>query len=333
MCSAYHKGTLYPVYGGMIASIKKYWNESSFDNIRMMSVSGINEIDKVLHGIENKKLEKPLFIEFLACSGGCINGPGSKNDTSTALKHLAVLDYADGTKDLVSEAITKNTPDLTGVLPVTSHDESTHSEDDIQGALRTVGKYCLEDELNCACCGYDTCRAFACAMLDKRAEKTMCLSYMRKLAQKKANGLIQAIPSGVVICDRHLNIVECNKNFAKLMGADIEEMYAALPGLEGADLEKITDTARFFGDVLDLNGPDVIEREVRVGKKIFHVTVFAIEKEECAGGVIEDVTAHQVQRNRIMNQAKKVIDKNLSVVKKIAFLIGEKAAETEARLN
>ena len=170
-------------------------------------------------------------------------------------------------------------------------------------------------------------------MLDKRAEKTMCLSYMRKLAQKKANGLIQAIPSGVVIADRNLNIVECNKNFAKLMGPEIEEMYNALPGLEGADLSKITALSRFFADVLDINGPDLIEREVRDGKKIFHVSVFEIGKDDCVGGVIEDITAPQVQRNRIISQAKKVIDKNLSVVQKIAFLLGENAAETESMLN
>ena len=40
-----------------------------------------------------------------------------------------------------------------------------------------------------------------------------------------------------------------------------------------------------------------------------------------------------MQRNRIISQAKKVIDKNLSVVQKIAFLLGENAAETESMLN
>lgn len=117
------------------------------------------------------------------------------------------------------------------------------------------------------------------------------------------------------------------------MGPEIEEMYNALPGLEGADLSKITALSRFFADVLDINGPNLIEREVRDGKKIFHVSVFEIGKDDCVGGVIEDVTAPQVQRNRIISQAKKVIDKNLSVVQKIAFLLGENAAETESMLN
>ena len=117
------------------------------------------------------------------------------------------------------------------------------------------------------------------------------------------------------------------------MGKEIEDMYDDLPGLEGADLSKITELSRFFADVLDKNGPDVIERDVKENNKIFHITVFSIEKEEIVGAVIEDITVPQVRKNRIMSQAKKVIDKNLAVVQKIAYLLGENAAETESILN
>ena len=328
------KGALYPVDGGMCSAIKKYLEgNENLDKIRMVSVSGIDQIPSVLEGISTETLKEPLFIEFLSCAGGCINGPGTSVAGSTALKQLAVVDYAKPAENIVNKEILETKIQLKANLEVGKAISHNYSQEEIRKALRSVGKYSSADELNCSCCGYDTCKDFACAMLDKRAEKTMCLSYMRKLAQKKANGLIQAIPSGVVIADRNLNIVECNKNFAKLMGPEIEEMYNALPGLEGADLSKITALSRFFADVLDINGPDLIEREVRDGKKIFHVSVFEIGKDDCVGGVIEDITAPQVQRNRIISQAKKVIDKNLSVVQKIAFLLGENAAETESMLN
>jgi PAS domain-containing protein len=55
---------------------------------------------------------------------------------------------------------------------------------------------------------------------------------MRKLALKKANGLIKVIPSGVVICDSRLGIIECNENFARLMGEEILSMFQIKPGLE-----------------------------------------------------------------------------------------------------
>jgi PAS domain-containing protein len=298
-----------------------------------MSISGIYQIQEALDNLNPEELKTPLFMELLSCPGGCVNGPGTHSEESSAMKRVRVLDYAESSRDKISQDEIDNSPDLTGTLPVEDENQIVHTEEEIRGALRSVGKFTPVDELNCSSCGYDSCRHFATAMLDNRAEKTMCVSYMRKLAQKKANSLIKSIPSGVVIANKNLEIVECNLNFAKMMGSEATELYEAKPGLEGASLDKIANFYRFFTDVLEINGPDVIEREVRCGRKIFHVSVFAIEKESIAGGVIEDITAPQVQKHRIVSQARKVIDKNLSVVQKIAYLLGENAAETESILN
>ena len=322
------QGALYPVGGGMIASVNNYGNP-----IRSMSVSGIGLIKEALEGLDVSGLKEPLFMELLACKGGCINGPVTKQKAASALRHVQLMQYADKVEKTLPKATLRDRPALQGTLPVNAIPRAAHTEEEIRDALRTVGKYSSIDEVNCASCGYDTCRAFAEAMLDNRAEKTMCVSYMRKLAQKKANGLIRAIPGGVVIADKDLKIVECNENFARLLGSDVLEMYEIKPGMEGAALDKLTGFARFFSDVISTNGPDVIDRDVHEGKKIFHVSVFAIEKESIAGGVIEDVTAPEVQKHRIISQAKKVIDKNLSVVQQIAFLLGENAAESESILN
>lgn len=323
------KGALYPVDGGMIAAVKKY---DKLKGVRAMAVAGVHEITEALQSLEVEKLKEPLFIELLACAGGCINGPGTARGNSTALKRVQILDYAETAQDCAKTKENER-PIITDTLPVTGEKNAAHTAEEIRMALRSVGKYSPTDELNCASCGYDTCRAFAEAMLDNRAEKTMCVSYMRKLAQKKANGLIQAIPSGVVVADKNLTIIECNKNFAELMGSEVIDLYEAKPGLEGADLSKIANFSKYFTDVLLPNGPEFVDREVREGKKIFHITVFEIEDEEIAAAVIEDVTAPQIQKTRIISQAKKVITKNLSAVQKIAFLLGENAAETESILN
>jgi len=320
------KGSLYPVDGGMIAAVKKY---PGTENVRMMSVTGLAEIDRALRGLDPAELRHPLFMELLACPGGCINGPLSNSATSTALKRITLLDYAENSADTLEA----ERPNMEGTLPVNTTPPIRHTDEEICAALRQVGKYDIHDELNCGSCGYDTCRAFAEALLEHRAEKVMCVSYMRKLAQNKANGLIKAIPSGVVIADSALKIVECNENFARLMGEDTKAMFDAKPGMEGADLEKISGIARFFKDVMALDGPDVVEHELREGTKIFQTTVFSIEKGESACGVIQDVTAPQIQRERVIKQTRRVINKNLAVVQKIAFLLGENAAETEATLN
>ncbi len=321
------KGALYPVDGGMIAAVRKY---PGTERVKMMTVTGLDEIDSALRGLDARDLPAPLFVELLACPGGCVNGPLVSRGTPTALRRIRLLDYASRAADF-AEGLSE--PDMTGTLPVETYAAPAHDDEEIRAALRTVGKVTAQDELNCGSCGYDTCRAFASAMLENRAERTMCVSYMRKLAQKKANGLIRAIPSGVVICDSNLRVIECNENFARLMGAETALMFEAKPGMEGADLERITDMSRFFRDVMAANGPDVVEHEHREGKKIFQATVFSIEKGESACGVIQDVTAPQIRRNRVISQTKRVIDKNLAVVQKIAFLLGENAAETEATLN
>ncbi len=320
------KGSLYPIDGGMIAAIKKY---PGSDGVHMMSVTGLDEIELAIRGLEPDKLTSPLFMELLACPGGCVNGPQTSHHAPTAIKRIDLLDYAESARETLDAA----RPEMGDTLPVALPTPISHTDEEIRAALRQVGKLELQDELNCGSCGYDTCRSFAAAMLDHHAERTMCVSYMRKLAQKKANGLIRAIPSGVVICDSSLKIIECNENFARLMGGEIYSMFEAKPGMEGADLEKITGLSRFFRDVMSGDGPDAVEHELREGKKIFHATVFSIEKGESACGVIQDVTAPQIQRDRVIKQAKRVIDKNLAVVQKIAFLLGENAAETEASLN
>jgi iron only hydrogenase large subunit-like protein len=320
------KGALYPVDGGMIAAVKKY---PGTDGVHMMSVTGLDEIEGALRGLDPAKLAQPLFIELLSCKGGCVNGPLVTPGCAGAIRRINLLEYAQNANDTLDE----KKPQMSGTLPVKPAAAVVHSDDEIRAALRQVGKLSIQDELNCGSCGYDTCRSFVAAMLEARAEKTMCVSFMRKLAQKKANGLIRSIPSGVVICDSSLRIIECNENFARLMGDEIVSIFEAKPGMEGADLEKITALSRLFKAVMSDDGPDVIENEYREGKKIFHATVFSIEKGDSACGVIQDVTAPQIQKDRVIRQTQRVINKNLAVVQKIAYLLGENAAETEATLN
>ncbi len=268
-----------------------------------------------------------MFLELLACAGGCVNGPRSGNKAGTIKKRLAIQAYADGARDSYDGP---ERPLESGwlIAPVSEREPSPA---EISEVLRRTGKHDSSDELNCGGCGYDTCRDFARAMLAGKAEQGMCVSYMRSLAQKKANGLIAAMPSGVVIADKDMRIVECNHNFVRLLGEDAERLWEAKPGLEGADLTKLVPFFRYFIDVL--NGAQAIDRDVRWGRRILHAKVFIIERGAFVGGVFQDVTAPCVRKDRIVSQSKKVIAKNLAVVQKIAYLLGENAAETEATLN
>lgn len=320
------RGSIYPVEGGMISSLRRHRIERP---VSYMSFTGLPAISRAIADLESAPVDEPVFLELLACEGGCINGPEMSSGRGTVAKRLEVMDYA---------KLSETEPFADPELPIAEGQAATPvsqpnvTEEDLRFALASVGKYSREDELNCSGCGYDSCRDFARAMLRGRAEKTMCVSHMRKLAQKKTNALIRSMPSGVVIVDRSLTIVECNRQFAELAGADALVAWEAKPGLEGASLSKVVPALEEIFEAVNVNGLE-IDRDLRLGKKVVNISAFAVEQGAFAGAVVQDVTLPSVRKQRIVSQASKVIDKNLAVVQKIAYLLGENAAETESILN
>jgi PAS domain-containing protein len=245
-------------------------------------------------------------------------------------KRLRVLDYAEGAK-VEAEASELDLSDSRKGRA--AMEAASYSEEEIRAALGLVGKHKPEDELNCSGCGYDSCRAFVAAMLSGRAEKVMCVSYMRDLATKKANALVRAMPSGVVVADARLGVVECNERFARLLGPEAAILYEARPGLCGAELSRLLPFSELFARVMAEDGPECIERDLRLGKRVLHGSIFTIERGAFAGGVFQDITNPSIQRDRVVGQAKAVIEKNLRTVQRIAYLLGENAADSESILE
>lgn len=331
------QGVLYPIEGGMVASMQHI----GAPDAQFMTFSGIQQIKSALKGVTGREgKDKTLFLELLACEGGCVNGPQISEGTGTIVKRLQVLSYRGEETTSVnprSSAGLEESLDALLTTPVNLYESAVSSqnvsEERIRAALASIGKYSRKDELNCSGCGYDSCRAFAAAMLLGKAEKTMCLSYMRNLAQKKANALLKTMPSAAVVVDASMRIVESNKPFAELLGKDVVDIYDIKPSLEGADLRKLLPFWQAFEQVLRPGDIDLISSDFRCNDKIVHGSVFSIEKGLLAGGLFQDITAPWIQKDRVIAQAKKVMHQNLKTVQKIAYLLGENAAEAEAALT
>jgi PAS domain-containing protein len=319
-------GMLYPIDGGMIAGIQA---ECGITNAHFMAFSGIDTICNAMEDLDSLRSAGPLFLEFLACEGGCINGPQVHRKNATVLKRHAVITSFEK-QPVQSE--TSICVDVRHQWPIQPVAQNKYDDEQLREAMKRVGKFGLEDELNCGGCGYDSCRQFAQALLDGRAERTMCVGYMRQLAQKQADALLRAIPSGVVIVDENLDILESNRKFSELMGADVVRAYEAKPHLSGAKLQKIVPFYDLFEQVLKIGTP-TLEKDVHVGSTILHITLFTIEKHRRIGGIVQDITAPSVRKEQIINKAKKVITRNLETVQKIAYLLGENAAESEVILS
>ena len=208
----------------------------------------------------------------------------------------------------------------------------TYPEAQIGECLRSIGKQAKADELNCGGCGYDSCRDFAKALADGKAEKVMCVTYMRKLAQKKANALMARTPNALVIADADLKIIECNANFARLMGPELMAAYEQHPGLEGTPLRGIVPFHHLFQEVLT-RAEDLLGRTIRHRQSIFRASIFSIEEHHVVCGILQDITRPAAKKERVVQQVQEVLRKNMATVQQIAFLLGENSADTEVTLN
>ena len=323
---ASQEGALYPVEGGMIETVRL---QGGGENARCITVAGINGIRHVLSGFKPKSLPQPLFMELLACRGGCINGPCAQ--------------LREGNLDQWQEVIARTEVPAAPIHRIPRNDiietitdqplEIVHySEKEIREALRLIDKEKIEDELNCGGCGYETCRDFAEAILSGHAEASMCLSYLRRQAQRKANALLHCIPSAIVLVDKDLRVLDCNRQFSELFSEDLAEAYDLRPGLKGAVLEHILPFPQLFKHVLD-SGATLQHDALHAEDRIFQVNIFPIEPGQVTGGVICDITAHEMPREMIAKRAREVIHKNLKTVQEIACKLGENMADTEILLR
>jgi len=315
------EGALYPIEGGMVPGVAR---NTEINSSQFMSFSGLANVEQALKGISEWNPEHNIFFELTACAGSCVNGPKAARNTSVARRRYDIVHYAKP----AAEYPRKLALGIDGSYAASPVARNDYSELQMQEALRSVGKHSVDDELNCGGCGYDSCRDFARALIAHNAERMMCATYTRKLAQKKANALLQKMPSAVVIVDEDLKIIECNANFVHLFAADEEPAR----DLEGSALDAVIPFSYLFNRVLD-SGEDIVGHDIRYQRSILNTTVFAIEPHSVMCGIFQDITKPIFQKEQIIGRAREVIQKNLNTVRQIAYLLGENAADSEIILN
>lgn len=246
------------------------------------------------------------------------------------------------------------------------------SEEKVQEILKVIGKDETVHSVGCASCGYTSCRDFAVAVARGVAKTDMCLTYttknrqeyirtMRETNQKLAETqaalresekvarkeqqtakeafettktMLSKLPSSVVIADDHMKVVYANKSFIDMLGDEVRAIEEVIPGLEGADLKTLLpyNFYNLFSYVLTQN-ENVINRDVHLEDMLYNVSVFTIKRNKIVGAVIRDLSVPEVRKEEVISRVTDVVDKNLELVQKIGFLLGEGAAETEAMLN
>ena len=324
--SAY-EGALYPLEGGMNETIKRVGIDNN--DVTFLGVSSLEAFDKSLQNINPNKITNKIFVEALGCPGGCINGPCLSSEKSRIMitsDIYAKTQYRDDVPKEPKKVVYED------YLP-SPVERVEYSIDQVTKALKKISKHKPEDELNCGGCGYSSCREFVNALIAGNAETSMCVSYMRKIAVRKAAAMLRCMPSAVVIVDSNMEIVEANDSFEQMFLGDMYEIFASRQdGLTGASLERIVPFSELFKSALD-TGNDIHQEHYTIKDKVYDISIFTIEDNELIGGVISDVTKSEIDRSKIAKKAREVITKNIATVQEIASLLGEHMVETEMLLN
>ena len=321
------EGRFYSVEGGMNDTLRDGGTE-----VRYLSVSGLDNLRRLLGGVSPSVLKdriggRKIFLEALACAGGCINGPAMPAGGST-LETLLATDAIAPLQTSVGRCLTHCGVSAYPAAPVV---EDSPGERAVSAALARVGKLTKSDELNCGACGYPTCREFAKALLAGKAEEAMCHTWLKRNFERTSNALIRYIPAGVVIVDGKGAICECNRMFAELAGAEGE--FDALGNLEGLNIDAfLPEFSELFAGALK-HGSEIVKYRQFWRERIVTLSVFPIARGEFAGAVIQDVTQNESRREEIAAKAREVIRKNVYTVQQVARLFGEHVAETEVMLN
>ena len=296
-----------------------------------LALDGVENCIAALKDIESGKIHN-CFIEMSACVGSCMGGPVMEkyHHTETVKDYIAIAKYA-GAKDFeVSQPkaieLKKHFEFIEQRLPVPS-------EQEINSALRQMGKFKPSQELNCGSCGYNTCREKAIAIIQGKAESSMCLPFLKDKAESFSDTIVNSSPNGLIVLNDQLEVQQINKAAREIMNI----RYAS--DVLGTQVIRILDPVPFM-KVRD-TGREIRNERVYLAeyKRYVEQTIVYDRDSRLLVGIMRDVTDEQYAKERKDNISKqtvevadKVVEKQMRIVQEIASLLGETAAETKIAL-
>ena len=208
------------------------------------------------------------------------------------------------------------------------------SEMEIMSVLRQMGKFKPSQELNCGSCGYNTCREKAIAVIQGKAEISMCLPFLKDKAENFSDNIVKNSPNGLIVLNEKLEVQQINDAARKIMNI------SSASDILGDQVIRILDPTAFM-KVLT-TGKDIRNERVYLAeyKRYVDQTIFLDRESNLVIGIMIDITDEENRRKRkeqlsqhTVEVADQVVDKQMRIVQEIAYLLGETAAETKIALS
>ena len=321
------RARFFPTTGGILKTMAQ-----NVPGYTYIAIDGIENCIAALRDIESGKIHQ-CFIEMSACAGSCIGGPVMEkyHNTSPIKDFISVADYA-GERDF--PVAQPDHMSLKKHFIAIEHKLAHPSEQEIMAVLREMGKYKREDELNCGSCGYNSCREKAIAIIQGKAEISMCLPYLKDKAESFSDTIVKNTPNGLIVLNENLEVQQINDAARKIM------KIRAASDVLGEPVVRILDPTVF----VQVKNSGRSSRSQRVYlpeyKKYVEQTVIYAPDSHMLIGIMRDITDEESDRekkNRLNKQtvevADSVVEKQMRIVQEIASLLGETAAETKIALT
>ena len=296
-----------------------------------LALDGVENCIAALKDIESGRIHN-CFIEMSACVGSCMGGPVMEkyHHTETVKDYITIAKYA-GVKDF--EVSQPKAIELKKHFEFIEQRSPVPSEQEINSALRQMGKFKPSQELNCGSCGYNTCREKAIAIIQGKAESSMCLPFLKDKAESFSDTIVNSSPNGLIVLNDQLEVQQINKAAREIMNI----RYAS--DVLGTQVIRILDPVPFM-KVRD-TGREIRNERVYLAeyKRYVEQTIVYDHDSRLLVGIMRDVTDEQYAKERKDNISKqtvevadKVVEKQMRIVQEIASLLGETAAETKIAL-
>ena len=321
------RARFFPTTGGVLKTMAQ-----NAPGYTYLALDGVENCMAALRDIEDGKIHK-CFIEMSACVGSCIGGPVMEkyHNTSPVKDFITIANYA-GERDFVVEQPTSSY--LKKNFSAIEHKLAQPSEMEIMSVLRQMGKFKPADELNCGSCGYNSCREKAIAIIQGKAESSMCLPNLLDRAESFSDTIVNNTPYGFLVLNENLEVQQINNAARKIM--NIRSSSDVL----GEPVVRILDPTVF----LRVKGSGRTVRDERTYlaeyKRYVEQTVVYDAESRMLIGIMRDITDEEADREkkaRINKQtvevADTVVEKQMRIVQEIASLLGETAAETKIALT
>ena len=320
------RARFFPTTGGILKTM-----ETDDLDYTYMAIDGTENCIAALREIENGKLHR-CFIEMSACVGSCVGGPVMEKFHRSPVKdYVAVSKFAGKNDFPVEEAdpvtVRKNFTFIERKL-------QQPSETEIRDTLRQMGKMKPSDELNCGSCGYNTCREKAIAILQGKAEISMCLPYLKDKAESFSDTIVRNTPNGLIVLNEKLEVQQINQAALKIINVRNASV------ILGDQVVRILDPTDFLS-VLN-SGKSIHNKRTYLAEyeKYVEESILYDKEYRLLVCILRDVTEEENQREKkekISHQtveiADRVVDNQMRIVQEIASLLGETAAETKIALT